>query len=396
MARLPTPTPGLPSLSGRGYNRGSFPPDPNRQPHVMRLTYSIADQNFATATSIGIYNISIGFIRAMLGYPDLERVALLSNPTIRALDDLDERVERREFAYPVASTRGRLWWDTFGCYREADRLGNPWLFLPKGFGSMVLRPPVRLAACLADTTSVIYRERYPGTVSRSKHAYYVRTHRQTIRHARLIFTISEFSRQQIMEWADRQGIPCPPVIAAGCAPDHPHPPHRAKKDQVLVDLRRAPHKRSDLAVAWVERWREATAYNGRIIAVGTLPDGVHIPGHPAWSYLGRVDPGQRETLLAESRVLVHFTEHEGFGLPPVESILAGTPSVYSLIPCTEEVMDGVGCPFTNHDFDGFAAAMDRAFAVTPEDLNRWADDLRAKHNWPVIGRRILDALRDLS
>lgn len=359
----------------------------------MRLTYSIADQDFSTATSIGIYNLSIGFIRSMLDHPDLEQTTILSNPTLhQTLDDLKDRAELRTYAYPVASMRGRLWWDQFGCYREAGRIGHPWLFLPKGFGSMVLACPVHLAVCLADVTSVIYRERYPHAVSPAKHQYYVHTHRQTIRQARVIFTISEFSRQEIMTWAERQKLPCPPVIVAGCAPDQPHPPHRAKKDQILVDLRRAPHKRSDLAINYMERWRQSTGYDGKIMAVGTLPNDLGIPDHPQWQYLGRVSPEMRAALLAESRILVHFTEHEGFGLPPVEAILAGTPSVYSLIACTGEVMGPTGCPFTNEDYDSFVAAMARAMSTSALEVDQWADALRARHNWPLIGRRILDAL----
>ncbi|HMP73372.1 MAG TPA: hypothetical protein PKE55_08945, partial [Kiritimatiellia bacterium] len=98
-------------------------------------------------------------------------------------------------------------------------------------------------------------------------------------------------------------------------------------------------------------------------------------------------------LLAESRALIHFTEHEGYGLPPVESIMAGTPPVYSLIPVTEEVMGKTGWPFRNDAEESFRFSVDQALETTPETITGWADDLRQRHNWAVIGQRLIEGLQ---
>lgn len=358
----------------------------------MNVTYSIADQVVSTATSIGIYNLSLGYLKAMQENKAVRKITLFGNPTTSSLDLGHPNTEIRNFSYPIRGQAGRIYWDQWGCYREAVRSGNSWLFLPKGFGSIARKCPVKLAVCLADVTSVIYRERYPGSVSAAKHAYYVWTHRQTIRNANIIFTISEFSRQEIMGWAERQRLPCPPVIMAGLAAETDWP-QRTKKDQLLVDVRKAPHKRSDLAIAWTERWRAATGYSGSIVAVGTLADTIKIPEHPCWRYLGRVDQETRKNLLAESRALIHFTEHEGYGLPPVESIMAGTPPVYSLIPVTREVMGDTGWPFSNDDEEAFRHALTRALETPAPVIAGWAEDLQRRHRWTDIGQRLVDAMQ---
>lgn len=357
----------------------------------MQLSYSIADQNFATATSMGIYNLSIGYVRALVEHAGVEKVTILSNPTITELSGLGDKADITTFDYPVRNVTGRLWWDQVGCYREAKKADNPWLFLPKGFGSVVQRSPVPLAVCISDTTSVIYRERYPRAVSAAKHAYYVWSHRQTIKHADLIFTISDFSRMEIEAWAKRQGLSCPPVVVAGCAADQDWPV-LPRQDQILVDVRRAPHKRTDLAIQYVEQWRRATNYSGKIIAVGTMPDDVTIPADSAWTFAGRIPTSQRKNLIASSRILVHFTEQEGFGLPPVEAIIAGTPSVYSLIPVTREVMGETGFPFINEDFETFATAMNDALAADPARVAAWGETLKQRHNWTACGEQIVEAL----
>jgi len=355
----------------------------------MKLTYSIADQNFATATSMGIYNLSIGYIRALVEHAGVDGVTILSNPTITELSGLDRKAEIKTFDYPIRHVAGRLYWDQLGCYREAKIAANPWLFLPKGFGSVIQRSPVRLAVCIADTTSVIYRERYPQAVSAAKHAYYVWSHRQTIKHADLIFTISDFSRMEIETWAKHQSLCCPPVVVAGCAADQDWPV-LPRLDQIIVDVRRAPHKRTDMAIRYVEQWRRASKYAGKIIAVGTMPDDVTIPAVPAWETTGRIPTCKRKDLIASSRALVHFTEQEGFGLPPVEAIIAGTPSVYSLIPVTREVMGDTGFPFVNEDYDAFATAMDEALAVNPARVAAWGQNLKDRHNWTLCAAHMVE------
>ncbi|HMP96200.1 MAG TPA: glycosyltransferase, partial [Kiritimatiellia bacterium] len=98
-------------------------------------------------------------------------------------------------------------------------------------------------------------------------------------------------------------------------------------------------------------------------------------------------------LLAESRALIHFTEHEGYGLPPVESIMAGTPPVYSLIPVTREVMGDTGWPFSNDDEEAFRHALTRALETPAPVIAGWAEDLQRRHRWTDIGQRLVDAMQ---
>ncbi|HMP73369.1 MAG TPA: glycosyltransferase [Kiritimatiellia bacterium] len=359
----------------------------------MRLTYSIADQNLASAASIGIYNISVGLMRALTRHPALEHMTVLTNPSIPPEAHPDAKIEVLSYGSPVAHTRGRLTWDQWGCYRAASRVGNPWLFLPKGFGSFVRGCPVSLAVYLHDMTSVIYRERYPGTVPIARHLYYIWTHRQTLKHARLVFTNTDFSRREIAGWAERHRISCPPVIVAGYGFDHRWPT-RPRSKQILVDVRSSPHKRTDLALNFVARWHKASGYDGRIVCAGTLPARIRAPDAPGWNYVGKVSPARHLELMAESQALVHFTEHEGFGMPPVEAILAGTAPVYSLIPVTGEVMGDVGCPFRNDDYASFADAMEKALNTSAETIAAWADVMEKRHHWSLVAGRILSALKE--
>lgn len=357
----------------------------------MRLTYSIADQDLHRATSLGIYNLSLGLLRCLARHPRVDGMTVLTHPGLTALGDLGKGTVLHPHDLPVRSCFGRLWWDQFTCYRNAARAGHPWLLLPKGFGSMVRSCPVHLAVYLHDITSVIYRERYPGTVSLARHAYYVLTHRQTLRHARVILTNSAFSRWELEAWAQRQGLACPAVVVAGIGFDPPRPP-AGKEDRILVDVRAAPHKRTDLALAYMQRWQQATGYTGEVLCLGSMPPGISVPDRPGWSWISRVSGDERDRLVRSSRALVHTTEHEGFGMPPVEAVLGGTPAVYSRIPCTQEVMGDTGLAFDNHRYDEFAEALDQALHLDATTLSRWAAELHRRHNWTTVGEQVIDAL----
>ncbi|HQQ05108.1 MAG TPA: glycosyltransferase [Kiritimatiellia bacterium] len=358
----------------------------------MRITYSIADQDWLAAKSIGIYNISLGLGRALAQHPALERLTCLVNSTLPADMLSSARTETRIVDVPLRGRWGRIAWDQAGCYRAARRSGNPWLFLPKGFGSFVQRCPVKLAVYLHDIIILIYPERYPGVVSRAHYRYFDLTCRQTLRHADLVFTNTEFSRREILRWARERKIRCPPVVVAGYGFE-PRLSPRPRRDQILVMVRDVPHKRTDLAVAWTERWRTESGYEGRILCAGPLPEGLALPRDPAWVSAGKVPPKQMIELMAESRAVVHFTEYEGFGMPPVEAVLAGTPPVYSQIPVAQEVMGETGCPFSNDDYDSFSHAMNRALGASPDEIQKWADLLEQRHNWPQVANRVMDALR---
>ncbi len=96
--------------------------------------------------------------------------------------------------------------------------------------------------------------------------------------------------------------------------------------------------------------------------------------------------------MGRARVVLFFSEYEGFGRPPVEAVLAGACPVYSDIPATREVMSGCGFPFDNADYQSFAAALRQALAAAPAQLRVWADELLALHNWDAVAGRIVVAL----
>jgi hypothetical protein len=215
--------------------------------------------------------------------------------------------------------------------------------------------------------------------------------RAVLRNARVVLTNTEFTRSEIQKWAKDEGIESPPIVVVGYGFDCRRKPGQ-KKDQVLVFVRHTPHKLPGLTIEFMKRWEKETSYKGEILCVGTLPDDVEFPRRDNWRRLPRIRPEEFVSVVSESRAIVHFSVYEGFGMPPVEAVLAGTPAVFSDIPPMMEVMAGTGCSFTNGDYPSFARAMEQAFATRPEAVAAWADKLAGLHNWPGVCAKVVDGL----
>ena len=153
------------------------------------------------------------------------------------------------------------------------------------------------------------------------------------------------------------------------------------------------HKRTDLAVRFMNEWQRTTEFAGPVHWVGRFPAGCAKPSNSRWEYHERLDEVAYRSLLAESKAVVYFSEYEGFGMPPVEAVLNGACPVYSAIPATEEVMRGAGAPFDNTSLESFVAAMRHALHMEPADLNGVARSLLSRHNWSAVADRVIDALR---
>ncbi|MGH9065016.1 MAG: glycosyltransferase, partial [Acidimicrobiales bacterium] len=71
-----------------------------------------------------------------------------------------------------------------------------------------------------------------------------------------------------------------------------------------------------------------------LVVVGPPGWGRGLPPRPGVVMAGRVEPGVLSGLYARARCLAYVPLAEGFGLPAVEAMAAGTPVVASAIPST--------------------------------------------------------------
>ena len=352
----------------------------------------MADQSFALAKSVGIFNVSMDLLHALARRPQCRSLTLLANQSLREEIALPAtaRVEFHDLA--VRGRLGRIWWDQFAAYAAARRSGNDWLLLPKGFASFARRCPVRLAPFIHDVLQDHYDRHYPFEVSQLEAAYFRASLRASLRQADVIFTPTEFTSREVQRVARAKGWRIPPLVCCGEGFDSPAPSPLTERREVVVLASRFPYKLTRQAVEFFSLWRRDNPSAESVHWIGSFPPGLELPTRPGFRRHPRLPETEFRELMGRARVVVFSSEYEGFGRPPVEAVLAGACPVYSDIPATREVMSGCGCPFDNGNYQSFAGALRRALATTPAQLRLWADELLTRHNWDSVVDRILAAL----
>jgi glycosyltransferase involved in cell wall biosynthesis len=364
----------------------------NKSMNDLSLTYSVADQSFAQTKSLGILNVSVQLLEALAERSDLRRLAVLSNPALSSRLQLRRQVSFSQHPVAVRSRIHRILWDQWTVYTAARKTGNDWLFLPKGFASFVRQCPVKLAVYVHDAVHAFYRQNFPRSVPMFEQQYFERCFHANLLWARLIVTNSDFSSKEVRRLAEERGIRPPRIVTVGMG-FKPMPRRgAAKEERVVVLTTRWPHKRADLAIKFFAKWQEQTGYSGSVHWLGSLPEGVRLPEFANWHRSGRLADDEFHDLLSRARVLAYFSAYEGFGMPPVEAITAGTCPVYSALPATEEVMGDCGYSFSNESYDSFAAALKKALAEPPERMREWSEQLMRRHNWSRTTQKLMEAL----
>ena len=359
----------------------------------INLTYSLADQSFRKTKSLGILNVSVHLANELSRRAELNRFQVLANDDLGGLLALAPSTIVTYHNRPVRSKVARILWDQFGVYRAAKASGASGLFLPKGFVSFCRKPPVPVAAYVYDVMFDHYRKNYPEFETAFEKHYFWRGFLATLKHARLIVTLSENSRFEILRVAREHGLPAPDVKVAGVGFSKSVSPEKPATAEIVVLTGRVPHKRTDLAVAYMERWQRETSNTRPVHWVGGFPENLAMPEFPCWSRHPRLSEAEFRSLVSRSRVLVYFSEYEGFGMPPVEAAMVSTAPVFSDIPVMREVMGDAGFPFANHAYESFRTALDTALACPAEVVDGWAVGLVLRHNWASVGSRVIEALQ---
>jgi len=168
-----------------------------------------------------------------------------------------------------------------------------------------------------------------------------------------------------------------------------------KADHVLVLGEISARKNTLGAVRAFERARERSLVARRSVLLLVGPDGhgakeVHeaIQGASHVKHLGFLPPDQLRETLAGARALLFPSRSEGFGLPLLEALRAGTPVVASLDPALVEVSGGAALHADSEDVDGLASLLVSVLEGGAQDLAARGRARAAEFTWERSAREL--------
>lgn len=354
----------------------------------MKIALTLTDQSFTDTKSVGIFNVSLGLVRGLMQCPEAKELHILGNRECSDyLGELPPHVQLHLTDRDVPRRFARVWWDQVGLPRYLRYLEADWALLPKGF------PPyfpclgrTKLACYLHDVNWEYYeqRGRQEGTPFPRHQLLYFRTlGLRCLRVADLVLTSTAFNCERFAAH-----VPQAKVERVGIGfDDPPEQLSGARGRDVLFYASPYPHKITRRGVMRMERWlaNSPHAEGVRVHVLGGLPPGMELPS-PRWVYHGRLSKDDMRQLMREScRVSVYFSEYEGFGMPPVESLRAGLPCVASRIPPLQENIPARYL-FRNEDEADFLRVMDAAYTAETVECPVYP-------SWQEVAQRVLLAMR---
>lgn len=238
--------------------------------------------------------------------------------------------------------------------------------------------------------------------SASKRLYYRMVIRRACHTALKVLTVSEFSRQRIIDWAR---VAPQQVVCVGNGVDESFGPEGARYEPgfrylLMVSSRRA-HKNEERTLAAFARSRIDPTI--RLLLTGAPTDALlaqieRLGLTRRVVFLGRVDDAQLPALYRGALALLFPSLYEGFGLPVVEAMACGIPVLTSTVTALPEVAGDAALLVDPYDVDALANGIERV--LTDEALRarlRLAGPKRAAmFRWDDVAARIQRVLDGLN
>ncbi|PKW27087.1 glycosyltransferase family 4 protein [Phycicoccus duodecadis] len=236
----------------------------------------------------------------------------------------------------------------------------------------------------------------PGEAGRARRAYLDTVVRRSVRAAAVVLTVSDHSRDRILEWS---GVAADRVVTVGngVGPAFtPQGPRRAEDRPYLLYVgNHKPHKN-------LPRMLEAFArVPGRplLLLSGDPAPAVDGPARALGvagrlRFLGRPDDGALAAAYRGAAATLVLSTHEGFGLPALESMACATPVLASPVTSLPEVVGDAGLLADPLDVGSMTEGMTRL--LTDDTLRArlaTAGAARAAaFTWERVAARVADAV----
>jgi glycosyltransferase involved in cell wall biosynthesis len=244
--------------------------------------------------------------------------------------------------------------------------------------------------------------RFEGEVTQVKRAYFHTVVYRAVRRAYKVLTVSQFSKQEIIDWT---GVPENHIVVVGNGVGYPFQPTgstcRLGYDYLLYVGNRRPHKN-------LQRLFTAFKISGlkdevRLVVTG-LPDASTVAQikaagiENAVSFTGVLTDDALACYYRGALALVIPSLYEGFGLPALEAMACAVPVVASRATSLPEVVGDAAILVDPYDEASIADGIRRV--VLDSDLRHELREkgLRraAQFSWDATAQRVWQVLREAS
>ncbi len=367
---------------------------------ALRAQVYLADQNPGYDRSFGISRMSSMIMRSLQERGHVFVEAVVSQSSQRGPDNVKVT---RCLPWGTRAKWVRLLSDHMHPLFVRPNVEPDLYYYPKGYLPLLdvfCRPSV---VTIHDTIIQYDEDHYPEWRAPWEYSYWAQVLKHTLRNADRIMTVSEFSKQQVIEFMKRHDIAEKEITVTyePCAYESiPQPNAPVKENKVIHLASIEPHKRTAQLIRW---WLEAEA-EGRDLPdlklIGSLSDA--LKDQIGKSRTIRLLPFMPDAVLqatySSARALLLPSEIEGFGLPALEAYYLGTPVCFVKGTSVEEILAGATGKggFSLDSRESFFAALDEVMAMEASEIQRCGLKLRATFDSASVAARIEQVFREVA
>lgn len=343
----------------------------------MKIAIALTDQSFQRTKSMGIFNVSMGLTKGLMKHPAVTELHILGNDECKdAFSDCPPHVHLHLLDKPVPRRFGRVWWDQFGLSAVVRKIAPDWLILPKGFPPVFPLTGNTKIACYVHDVIWEYYAKLKGKQNPFpwyENIYFQMLGKRALKCSDLVLTSTQFNKERFSVYA-----PKAKTAVVGIGFDSPlQGKDKGLRKDILLYASKFPHKLTKLAVQRLSTWikNRSDLAGLKIHVIGNLPDEIKLDSS-CWIKHDRLPRAELDKLIECCKCSVYFSDYEGYGMPPVESLREGLACVASDIPPIRENIPERYL-FDNASQESFIQTMNNAYdceeAVECPTYPTWAE-----------------------
>lgn len=365
---------------------------------TIKINVYLADQNPHRDRSLGISQMTQDLLCALDAHSPFQIQTIASASSITSPLYHQQSVR---YSWPTDRTLRRLVTDHF--HRYLNRESVDYWYYPKGSLPRFGYKQHANLITIHDTIVAYYAEHYPSYRHRLDYAYWLGMLKHSLRQARLVFAVSETSKQQILEFCNIQHINPPTIAVTYESSDFEQyrtQPIRAKQAYYLHLASAAPHKQTEQLIHLWQRICKEQPQAEKLRLVGRLPAELAEVCAQS-SFFELKPPLPREELaieMAKAQALIINSEIEGFGLPAIEACYLGTPVACVEKTSVAEILTAVGAQpeFIAHNAKSLFHRLEQLKQSTPSSLERIREAVYTRYSAAAVAERFTSAVLGLS
>ena len=390
-------TGGVSTCSGIRKSKPAFSHTPNT---VVRLSVYLADQNPGHDRSLGISRMSKVVLREMVKCDDISLQVITS---LSSQQGPGKGAQNTILPWSTRTRMMRLLTDQLHPVLAWFTASPDIWYFPKGFLPRfnLLKAPT--VVTVHDTIIQHHADHYPLWRKKPEYAYWARMLRHTLRHADVVLTVSEHSRDMILAFMARHKMPEREITVTyePCVYEaFEQPVDPPKSEYVLHLASREPHKRSHDLIRW---WAERARVDGSLPVlelVGNIPPESWdiVASNSCFRRRPFLDDEELRNTITHARALILPSEIEGFGLPAIEAYYLGTPVCFTKGTSIEEIL-GQSTSTGGFELDAPESlwpALEEVLAMPAGEIHRIGLELRVRFKAEKIVGRMVDAFRKVA